>query len=211
MDDEIIDMDDCIHWLPREEKSFLKDHKDVNTFIMINDTADEKINNEKISYSDTIRLYDTLFVANIVDEYITNSYHIIKVCGSIGYSGDTQYVEYYYDKIANKIYIHGSYRTVHSENDAELFKDTFEMSYDKYWKLENDGTHHNLKELKDECNYEKIDEFTVPYYRFPRTKDGITIPKVIHNVFKVFSESTENKPKIIIPNIFNIYSNIKKD
>jgi hypothetical protein len=208
--DKIIDMDDHIHWLSREEESFLKDHKDVNTFIMINDTANDKINYETISYKDTIYLYDTLFVATVVDEYITNSYHIIKVCGSIGYSGDTQNAEFYYDKIANKIYVHGSYRTLHCEHEADLFKDTFEMSYDKYWKLEYDEHHHNLKEIKDERNYEKIDEFTVPYYRFPRTKDGITIPKVIYNVFKVFSEPIENKPKIIIPNIFNIYSNIKK-
>ena len=77
-----------------------------------------------------------------------NSYHIIKVCGSIGYSGDTQDAEFYYDKIANKIYVHGSYRTLHCEHEADLFKDTFEMSYDKYWKLEYDEHHHNLKEIK---------------------------------------------------------------
>ncbi len=150
-------------------------------------------------------MYDTLFSAGTITEFIRRDVQLLIVRGYIGYSADTSDVEFIYDKIANIIYVYGSYRTMTYGMENELYKDSFEISYDKYWKFEN----YNLNEYNTDKQYETIDN-TMPYYRFPRTKDGISIPRVIFNVFKIFNDDTANKPKIIIPNIFNTYAKIKK-
>ena len=91
------------------------------------------------------------------------------------------------------------------EIENEIYTEGFEVSYDKYWKFENN----NLNEYKMNVNYESI-ENSMPYYRFPRTKDGISVLRVIYNVFKIFSYEKVFKPKIVIPNCFNLYNRIKK-
>jgi len=212
MDDRIIDMDEKIHWLPREEGSFVKEHKDINTFVIINETPNKQIDYIKCNYLDNITMYDNLFTVDIINEYITSNYHILKVSGTIGYSADTQDAEFYYDVKENKIYVYGNFRMMACDFEVNLFKDTFEMDYEKHWKLHYDGIHYSLKEIINDNKYEKIGENSIPFYRYPRTKDGISIPRIIYNVFKVFSNpDIPNKPKIIIPNYFNKYSQIKKE
>ncbi len=213
MNDRIIKMCEDIHWLQRDEDNFIKEHKDINTFIIINEIPNKQIDYINISYMDTINMYDNLFTANIINEYINKDYHILQVNGTIGYSADTQEATFYYDIKLNKIYVYGNYRMMACEFEVNLFKDTFEMDYEKHWKLEYNGIHHNLKEIVNDNKYENIGENSIPYYRYPRTKDGISIPRIIYNVFKIFSNSDipkENKPKIIIPNYFNTFSKIRK-
>jgi hypothetical protein len=198
---KIIDINDNIHWSPREENSFLSNHRDINTFIIINET-NKQIDFNKCNYLDDINMYDTIFTASIINEYINTDSHLLCVYGTIGYSADTQDAEFIYDKKNNKIYITSRYRMIIDNNEIDLYKDCFEMSYDKYWKLDN-TIRTELKEIPIETNYEKIGDNSIPYYRYPRTKDGISIPRVIFSVFKIFSDENipnELKPKIIIPN-----------
>ena len=148
---------------------------------------------------------DIIFIA---DNIIENN-NIVYVEGSIGYEFDRITIKLIYDLQENKIYIASRYRLLGHELEYELFKDTFQMSYDKYWIYEKKKENENyvLKEKIISENYKKIDETAIPYYRFPRTKDGITIPRVVYNIFKVFSDETAIKPDIIIPNSHNVYSN----
>jgi hypothetical protein len=198
---KIIDINDNIHWSPREENSFLSDHRDINTFIIINET-NKQIDFNKCNYLDDINMYDTIFTASIINEYINTDSNLLCVYGTIGYSADTQDADFIYDKKNNKIYIISRYRMITDNNELELYKDYFEMSYDKYWKLDT-TVKTELKEIPIETKYEKIGDNSIPYYRYPRTKDGISIPRVIFSVFKIFSNENipnELKPKIIIPN-----------
>ena len=57
-------------------------------------------------------------------------------------------------------------------------------------------------------NYKKLNETSIPYYRFPKSKDGVSIPRVIYNIFNIFRDKTSIKPNIIIPNNLNIYSTL---
>ncbi len=92
-------------------------------------------------------------------------------------------------------------------DELELYKDTFEMCYDKYWRFEDN----KLIEYIETDNYNHIGENSIPYYRFPRTKDGMNIPRIVHNIFKVFRDENAIKPKIIIPISMNTYRTIKKE
>jgi hypothetical protein len=177
---EPLGMNDSIHWSPREFGVFLQDHKEINTAI--------------------------IFTANIITEFISNNSHLLYVKGTIGYSADTQDANFIYDKKTNIIYVESYYRLMTGEIENEIYTEGFEVSYDKYWKFENN----NLNEYKMNVNYESI-ENSMPYYRFPRTKDGISVLRVIYNVFKIFSYEKVFKPKIVIPNCFNLYNRIKKE
>jgi hypothetical protein len=188
------------------EDNFLEANEHINTFFLLGGEYN-KLNKLQTSPSDLndddIDTYDTLFRANKI---IYNS-NILYVEGTIGYSGDFSDVKYAYDMNVNKIYILSTYRMLSGNEELELYKDTFEMCYDKYWKYEDN----KLVEYIDKNNYNSIGENSIPYYRFPRTKDGINIPRSVHNIFKVFGDENAIKPKIIIPNGFNIYSSIKKE
>ncbi len=197
-DEIILDMDDKIHWRPREEKSFLKDHPDINTFIIINENPEKTIDYINCSYDSIIKKFDNIFTADSIYEYN----NILHIYGTVGYSADTKDLEFIYDKIGNNIYVNNTYRLLDCDFEYNLFKNTFEICYDKYWKIENE----TLNEIIIEEQYEKNDDDAIPYMRYPRTKDGLTIPRIIYNVFKIFSNPEAIKPKIIIPNNFNIYS-----
>ncbi len=198
-------INDLIHWLPREFGIFLQDHKDINTAIVINESMNQ-IDYKKIYYDDDIYMYDTIFTASIINEFISNDSHLLYVKGTIGYSADTQDASFIFDKKTNIIYVDSEYRLMTGEIENQIYNEGFEISYDKYWKFENN----NLNEYKIDVKYESIGN-SMPYYRFPRTKDGISILRVIYNVFKIFSNEIVYKPKIVIPNYFNIYSKIKMD
>jgi hypothetical protein len=207
-DDRILDMEEKIHWVERKETNFLEYHNDINTFIIINETS-EKIDYQNISCFDDIRKYDNIFTADLINEYISIKHHLLHVCGTIGYSADTEDADFIYDKKENKIYIISKYRLMCGDYEFDLYKDSFEISYDKYWTLEKHNSLVELKEIVLEEKHEEQEEKSVPFYRYPRTKDGISIPRIIHSVFKVFSDENAIKPKIIIPNYFNNYKQIR--
>ena len=195
----IIKMGDNIHWLERYEDNFLPDHKDINTFIKINFSFDKEVDFINSSYNDTIRMYDMLFTADAINEYISTRHHLLHVIGTVGYSADTDDVELIYDKKANKIYVYGKYKLVKSFSDASLYNDYIEISNNKYMKLER--TDKSIKFIEVSVNGKNLDEDIIPHYRFPRNKEYLSIPRVIFNVFKVFSDTNvpkEDKPKIVI-------------
>ena len=193
--------------------NILPDNNHISTFRIIYEQFTNKINSvEGVTIKDNeLCDEDIIFIA---DNIIENN-NIVYVEGSIGYEFDRITIKLIYDLQENKIYIASRYRLLGHELEYELFKDTFQMSYDKYWIYEKENKNLNEKEnenyvLKEKIiseNYKKIDETAIPYYRFPRTKDGITIPRVVYNIFKVFSDETAIKPDIIIPNSHNVYSN----
>lgn len=204
-DEIILDMDEDIHWSSREKENFLEDkHPDVNTFIIINESKTTQFDFIKTSYLGELKKYDNIFTVGVINEYISIRTHILHIYGTIGYSLDTENTEFIYDKKNNKIYVCGDYRLTSEENEYELFKDTFEICYDKYWDIDKNDICDRLSEMTFDEKYEKKDNM-IPYYIYPRTKDGISIPRIIYNVFKIFSDVNvpkENKPKIIVP-IFN--------
>lgn len=214
-DDIILDMNHNIHWSAREAGNFLEDHPDINTFVIINENPEKQIDYFTTSFDCVIKKFDNIFTADIINEYKSRLHHIIHLYGTIGYSADTEDVEFIYDKKTNKIYVYGKYRILGcNDNEYQLFKDSFEMNYDKYWTLDNGTIINKLKEINVDEKYDKIDTEFIPYYRYPRTKDGLTIPRIIYNVFKIFSNqfiSKEDKPKIIIPYYFNHYKRVVKN
>jgi hypothetical protein len=200
---KILNMNNQIHWVPREKENFLEDnHPDVNTFIVINESTKNQIDFIKSSYSGELNKYDNIFTVSLINEYISVKSHILYVYGMIGYSEDCEEVEFIYDKKNNKIYVANEYRLLGDDIEYQLFKDSYEICYDKYWKINDDDLCDKLSEMTVDEKYEAIDDDAIPYYRYQITKDGISIPRIIYNLFKVFSDpnvAKENKPKIIIP------------
>ena len=189
--------------------NILPDNNHISTFRIIYEQFTNKINSVEGSKIKDTELCDEDIIF-IADNIIENN-NIVYIEGSIGYEFDRITIKLIYDLQENKIYIASRYRLLGSELEYELFKDTFQMSYDKYWIYEKENEKENenyiLKEKIITVNYKKIEETAIPYYRFPRTKDGIIIPRLIYNIFKVFSDETAIKPDIIIPNSHNVYSN----
>jgi hypothetical protein len=194
-------------------ENLLSNNNHISTFRIIYEQFTNKINSiEGVSIKDNeICDEDIIFIA---DNIIENN-NIVCVEGSIGYEFDRINIKLIYDLQENKIYIASSYRLLGHELEHELFKDTFQMSYDKEWVYEKEKENENLNQTENYIlkkkiiseNYKKFDEIAIPYYRFPRTKDGITIPRLIYNIFKVFSDENAIKPDIIIPNSHNVYYN----
>jgi len=181
---------------------FINDNQYVNTFIIINNSLTSKIdltNGFSMAFEE-IDDYDVIFIA---DEIIEDD-NIVHLTGTIGYYFDPVYIEFLYDLSNNKIYIMTEYRLLSSEREFELYKNTYQISYDKYWTFDKTKNTSNEEIITDK--YQEINNISIPYYRFHRSKDGISIPRVLHNVFKVFS-SQEPSPDIIIPIIRNIYKN----
>ena len=190
-------------------ENILPNNKHISTFRIIYEQFKNKINSiEGLTIKDIeISDEDIIFFA---DNIIENN-NIVYIEGSIGYEFDRINIKLIYDLQENKIYIASRYRLLGHELEYQLYKNTFQISYDKEWIYENENEKENenylLKEKIITENYKKIDETAIPYYRFPRTKDGITIPRVVYNIFKVFSDETAIKPDIIIPNSLNVYCN----
>ena len=132
-------------------------------------------------------MYDIFFTAtNIIYEN-----NIIYITGEIGYQGDEKTIKLIYNLSDNQIIINSDYRLMLRDND-------------KY-----NGTY-NMIVTNPNCELLQLDD-SIPYYRFPRTKDGISIPHAIHEIFKVFKDpSSKQKPQIIIPCDFYAYANVHK-
>ena len=187
--------------------NYVLEHPLLNTFIVMDDYKSEK----QIDYTDgkifditkfnlNNCMYDTHIIFTV--DNIEENNNILHIEGTVGYYYDPKFnIKFIYDLNENKIYIASNYRLLHSPDENQLYKDTFEMPLNKIWTykdnkiVENDVTEYELS----------VDDDGVPYYRFPRSKDGIGIPRVIFNVFKIFSDENAVKPKIIIPSNYYIY------
>jgi len=185
---------------------FINENQYINTFIIINNSVTSKID---LTYGFSMAFheiddYDVIFIA---DEIIEDN-NIVYLTGTIGYYFDPVYIELLYDLSNNKIYIMTDYRLLSAEREFELYKNTYQISYDKYWTFDKTKNTSNEEIITDK--YQEINNISIPYYRFPRSKDGISIPRVLHNVFKVFS-SQEPPPDIIIPINRNIYRKLDKN
>ena len=82
-DDEILDMDDNIHWVEREEGNFLQDHPEINTFIIINANSKNKIDYKNTFYNGIIGKYDDIFTADIINNYMSPKNNILHVLVAI--------------------------------------------------------------------------------------------------------------------------------
>ncbi len=185
------------------------ENKHISLFRTINLNLKNKIDSVEgttIKISD-IDEYDIIFKA---DTIIENN-NILYISGFVGYSFDQTDVKFIYDLNENKIYIANRYRLMNFQQEYDLFNNTYQISYDKEWTYEKINNEYLLSEKPINTNYKKINNLALPYYRFPRTKDGISISRLVYNIFKVFSDNDENtiKPLIIIPISLNIYSTIQ--
>lgn len=135
---------------------------------------------------------------------------ILGVEGTVGYGFDPTTIKLIWDKIENKIYITSSYRLLHSETDYNLYSNKYKLTSGLLSNIEkqSDGTEKLVFKMVEGCEKLEPNINGVPYYRFPRSKDGITIPRVIHNIFKIFQDESEDiiKPEIIIPSEFHYYN-----
>lgn len=182
------------------------ENKHIYTSRIINVNLKNKfdsIDSNSIKESD-IDEYDIIFKA---DEIIENN-NILCISGFIGYSFDETSVKFIYDINENKIYIASNYRLMNFKQEYDLFTNTYQISYDKEWKYEKINDDYLIQEKEINVKYKKIDDTSIPYYRFPRTKDGISIVRVIYNIFTIFQDENTIKPVIIIPNSLNIYNSI---
>ena len=177
----------------------------VHNFRIIYQTFKNKIDSidgNTINQTD-IDEYDVIFRLNNIFE----NKNVLFISGFIGYDFDSIVIELVYDMNENNIYITSQYRLLDFVEESKLYKDTFQMVYDKTWNTEQSSDGYIIQEKKVRENYKKINEKAIPYYRFSKSKDGISIPRVIYNIFTIFSDETSSKPKpnIIIPNNLNIY------
>ncbi len=179
------------------------ENKHISLFRIINTNLENKIDSfdselDKISELDE---YDIIFQ---LDEIIENN-NILYISGFVGYSFDDTSVKFIYDMNENKIYIDNQYRTIISIKEYDLFVNTYKISYDKIWKYEKINNQYCLLERTIDVKYKENNATSIPYYRFPRTKDGISIPRLVYNIFTIFRDENSIKPLIIFPNNLNIY------
>ncbi len=134
----------------------------------------------------------------------------IIVEGTVGYSYDPRDIKLIYDLELNQIYIGSYYRFVHDPIEGELFYDKYEITNGKVViDVKKDNTTDLVTILNDSCKLHEKEHDGLPYYRYPRSKDGIVIPRVVYNVFKVFQDPNVPHPKIIIPSEFYVYEDTK--
>lgn len=126
---------------------------------------------------------DIFFVAKNIELNINS----ISIEGSLGYSYDPTFIKLLLDTNKNEIIINSCYRLMHLPAENELYKDDYKMT----------KTH-------PECKLIDVGVDCIPYYRFPRSKDGISIPRGIQGIFKIYESNI--KPKILIPSEWYTYN-----
>jgi len=206
------------------EKNIIKSHPHINTNIIFKEHADKLIyfSNFEYNYKEKNFIYNSEnYQINSKDEeedyfFITSKIYsdkkVIIVEGTIGYSFDPTDIKLIYNLEENKIYIASYYRFLHSESDGKLFFDQYKMTNGLVIlnKTSLDGKTEELVQItNNECELHEKTSDSIPYYRFPRSKDGISIPRAIFNIFKVFQDPNAYHPEIIIPSEFYVYSDTK--
>lgn len=217
------------------EENIIKSHPDINTNIIFSEHSDKLINfgifeynyKDKNFYFDSenykfhpdteyTNKYDVCSVSEHNYFFIANKIYsdekVIIVEGTVGYSYDPTDIKLIYDLVENKIYVGSYYRFLHSVSDGKLFFDKYKMTNGLVIlnKTNSDGKTESLVKISnDECKLIESELDSIPYFRFPRSKDGVTIPRTIYNIFKVFENHTVTHPEIIIPSEFYVYSDAK--
>ena len=91
--------------------------------------------------------------------------------------------------------------------ENKLYPNSYQIIYDKLKNFEKINDEYFMQEINITKKFQLVSEDSVPYFRFPRSKDGISIPRLIYNIFKVFkNDNVQVKPQILIPIIHNVYS-----
>jgi len=210
------------------EENIIKSHPDINTNIIFSEHSEKLINFSIFQYNyeekkicvddENYKLCTGTEDCNQDDDYffiaqkIYSDEKVIIVDGSIGYSYDPKDIKLIYDLVENKIYAASYYRLMHCESDGKLFFDKYKMTNGLVIlnKTSSDGkTEELVKITNDECKLLETDLDSIPYYRFPRSKDGVSVPRAIYNIFKVFQDPNTTHPEIIIPSEFYTYSDVK--
>ena len=217
------------------EENIIKSHPDINTNIIFSEHSDKLINFGifEYNYKDKNFCFDSENYKFRPDTEYTNKYDVCSVSehnyffiakkiysdekviiveGTVGYSYDPTDIKLIYDLVENKIYVGSYYRFLHSVSDGKLFFDKYKMTNGLVIlnKTNSDGKTESLVKISnDECKLLESELDSIPYFRFPRSKDGVTIPRTIYNIFKVFENNTVTHPEIIIPSEFYVYSDAK--
>jgi|688.fasta_scaffold563850_1 hypothetical protein len=217
------------------EENIIKSHPDINTNIIFSEHSEKLINFGifEYNYKDKNFCYDSENYKFRPDTEYTNKYDVCSVSehnyffiakkiysdekviiveGTVGYSYDPTNIKLIYDLVENKIYVASYYRFLHSVSDCKLFFDKYKMTNGLVIlnKTNSDGKTESLVKISnDECKLIESELDSIPYFRFPRSKDGVTIPRTIYNIFKVFENNTVTHPEIIIPSEFYVYSDAK--
>ena len=189
--------------------AYVPDHPQVNTFIVMDYyKSDKQIDHHfgptfdltKINLENCMLDEHIIFAVEKLEEYN----NIIYINGTLGYYADPKDdVQFIYDMSENKIYVASNFRVLACQSEHDLFMSNVEISSNKVWKYKDN----KIVEINTPEHKLEIEDDGIPYYLFPRTKDGITVPRIIYNIFKVFSDENAVKPKIIIPANFHVYSN----
>ncbi len=212
---------DGIHFTSK--KNIIDYHKDVNTNIIIKEHKEKLVFFCNFIYNfETSELMtdSTEEFEEYQEECVEDSCYFIArriysddkkiiVEGTIGYSYDPRDLKLIYNLEENIIYIASYYRLLHHPSDANLFFDKYEMTNGKVVIDVEEKEGELVTITNNECELLTKDYDGIPYYRYPRSKDGIAIPRVVYNVFKVFQDSDAIHPKIIIPSEWNTYQDIK--
>ena len=187
------------------EENIIKSHPDINTNIIFWEHSDKLINFNifEFNYTRTIdEDVDYFFIAT----KIYSDEKVIIVEGTVGYSYDPKNIKLIYDLIENKIYVGSYYRFLQNETDFKLFVDKYKMTNGL---VVLNKTESLVKITNDECKLLESELNSIPYFRFPRSKDGVSVPRTIYNIFKVFENPNVTHPEIIIPSEFYAYSDDK--
>lgn len=207
------------------EENIIKSHPEINTNIIFNEHPEKLIyfSNFEYNYKEKNFCFDNenykLCSDNECDdeyffiaEKIYSDEKVIIVKGTVGYSYDPKDIKLIYVLDENKIYIGSHYRFLQSESDGKLFFDKYKMTNGLVVlnKTSSDGKTESIVQItNNECELLQSSSDSIPYFRFPRSKDGVSVPRAIYNIFKVFQDPNRTHPEIIIPSEFYVYSNEK--
>lgn len=217
------------------EENIIKSHPDINTNIIFSEHSEKLINFGifEYNYKDKNFSFDSENYKFRPDTEYTNKYDVCSVSehnyffiankiysdekliiveGTVGYSYDPTDIKLIYDLVENKIYVASYYRILECESDCKLFFDKYKMTNGLVIlnKTNSDGkTESLIKISNDECKLLESELDSIPYFRFPRSKDGVSVPRAIYNIFKVFQVPDTIHPEIIIPSEFYVYSDSK--
>ncbi len=180
----------------------MTENEHVSTHRFISEFGADRIASQDV---DRVPTDDDIFFK--ADHVIETPDRVVYVSGTIGYPHDRVGIQFIYDIPANKIYSCNKYRFFGCEEEYALFEGSFEYVYDRLWQFVED----EVVEKKDETTYEETmaiasTRSALPYYRFPRTKDGVHIARIVHNIFKVYRDgSRTDKPMVVIPYAHYVY------
>lgn len=211
---KFIEQDDSSYY--HFSKKIIIENPEVFTFCKLNLSNNKLLVPTQLKYDPdyvkTIDNYDD--VNNLTDDdiiFITNeicsneSDDLIYLEGTVGYIYDPKEVKLLYDKKYNMIMVLSDYRFLHEPVDYKLFNDSFNFTSGirPKFNIESKKITFNL-DIGTKTIEKNVD--SVPYYRFPRSKDGISIQRLIYNIFKIYHGENNTKPYIVVPSEYYYYN-----